>query len=156
VPSQSDFLLANRLNKPRIRSGSTGQFCLPLAAGAGVAATALTVTSSTTTWTYGSWTTLIASTAAALYIQQVIAQGSTGGFDGQLQIGVGGIGSEAVVATLPILGLGTSAMGAVIDLKDAIPVAAGQRIALRSLTNAASPNNYILAKALCVNQPDIE
>jgi hypothetical protein len=155
MPSLGDFLLVNRLNKPRVRAGSTGQFPLPLALGSGVAAGALTVTASTTTWTYGSWTTLISSTAAALYVQQAVLQSSTGGFEGQLQIGVGTIGSEVVVGTIPLQAT-SNVVTLPIDLFPWIPVAVSQRIALRALTNATSPNNVIVAKLMCVNQADVE
>jgi hypothetical protein len=136
------------------KATGTGPYPLPLAAGAGVAAAMVTVTASTTIWTYGSWTTVAASAPADLYVEAVLLGAPTGSFEAQVQLGVGGAGSEVVVATVPAY-WGANATAQLVPLPHAPAVASGQRVAARSLVTAGAPNNYALVKLLCVNQADV-
>lgn len=93
-----------------------------------------TVTSGSTANTYGSWTEIVASTGADVYIYCVLARVLPGYPVGnyiQISIGTGGSGSEVercVVKIIPFLGDGGSGFFAIMPK---LRVASGTRIACR-------------------------
>lgn len=83
--------------------------------------------------TYGSWVELLASTSAAVYLTHIVMLGQYTSYT-QIQIGVGGAGSESVVSEMMLYPNTATTDGgtAVVPLTVLIPVATGQRIAVRS------------------------
>lgn len=143
--------IASRLNKPQVRPGSTGPYPLPLSPGGGSAASYVTVATSASAWTYGAWVQIVASTSAALFVEAVALATTTGGLEGQVQIGVGGAGSEAVVATVPIYVSTAAGPMPLIPLVHYPAVAASTRIAVRALVGSAGAVNF-LVKLQCIDQ----
>lgn len=154
--SNDFFFFRNLLNKPQYKPASTGPYPLPLALGAGVAAGSVQITSNATVWTYGNWIQIVAASPAAVYLEGIMMQAPTGGFDGQLQIAVGAAAAEVVIATVPMMNNGVTGPALYVPMPRLIPVANGVRLSGRSITNAASPNNYILVKLLVSNQSEAQ
>lgn len=95
----------------------------------------------TTPWTSGAWVELIASTAAAIVINHLVARGSDSGQPFEIDIGVGAAGSEVVVATVPGQGGGWPTGTGVHELPVLFDnIAAASRVALRARSNAANTN----------------
>lgn len=150
-----DFVLRQRVNKPQARAGSAGPYCLPLSPGGGTAGAAVTAATSASAWTYGAWVTVVSSTAAALLVEAALLVPSTGGIEGQVQIGVGGAGAEVAVATLPFNVASVVGVFVPIPLYHFPLVASGARIATRALSGTAGAAN-VLVKLQVINYADAQ
>lgn len=116
------------------KAGAVAQVILP------TATTEVTITPSNTSGTYGSWSQVVASSAADYYVTgltyRVLTLPSGGTPYGLwFDIGFGGSGSESVVATVGSQNAAGYAVNTFTDIPLEVParVAAGSRIAVRSV-----------------------
>lgn len=133
------------------KTASGGYFLIPAGPAEGT-----TVTTGGTAHTYGSWTEMVASAGADLFIVAVTLQpGSAPESYYQVDIGVGASSFEASIGEVK-LGWGTGSLSttpAYIPLPFPIPVASGARISCRSASKTTS--NALKVTLVCINQTDL-
>jgi hypothetical protein len=99
---------------------------------AGVSAAPVTLTATATAWTYGSWAQIVASSVSNCTLAGFTLENFVGAqSDGEVQIGTGGAGSEAAVATF-------DCVAAQRDIRLGPYIAAGTRIAARYRTSTGA------------------
>ena len=132
------------------KTSSGGYFLIPSGPAAGV-----TVASSTSANTYGSWVELEDSTSAAIFIVGYIMRDSSFGADyAQLDLGTGAEAAESSI------GESYQPAGTAADLFRSeyfpfpIPVATSTRIAARTADNTTTAEG-ITVSLICINQADL-
>lgn len=133
------------------KTASGGYFLIPAGPAESTA-----VTTGGTAHTYGSWTEMVASAGADLFIVAVTLQpGASPESYYQVDIGVGASSSEVSVGEVK-MGWGVGSLTvtpAYIPLPFPIPVASGARISCRSASKTT--NNALKVTLVCINQADL-
>lgn len=144
--------IANRVGGSRFRVGGSGYQVYPSAA-AGVSPSNAGVA-----WANGTWSQVVASTAANIFIVGVSFGAEASSFEAEIDIGVGAAGAEVSKVTIPHTQRAVSSAGftvsQVVMLPDPIAVASGTRIAARVRSSSTS-NEPELIKVIYVNQSDM-
>lgn len=133
-----------------LKTSGVGYFLIPAGPGAGV-----TLTVGGSAWTYGAWTQLIASTAAALYIIGILIDPATVGTSSQhqVQIGIGAANSETGVSEVKhYVGSGVGSVG-MVPFPIPIPVAASIRISARVAGEGTV--GTIALTLICISQANV-
>lgn len=136
-----------------MKTQSSGYFTIPAMPSVGT-----TVTKSGTADTWGSWTAMIASTSAAIYIVGIRIRDTAANAYVALDIGTGAGGAEASIGYTVMSGEDTGTdsgvRGQTVMLPHAIPVATATRIACRTAGSRAAADNIVVT-LICVNQADL-
>lgn len=146
----SNVLTASTVNKGAKTAG-TGFFLAPSLSAP------ITLTPSASSWTYGAWAQVVASTGAAIYVVGVLPSGlgSTGGINHQIEIGTGAAASETAVSDLGFSSQTIVGVYPFVPLPAWVPVPTTTRIAARIANDAASAGATLTIRLLCINQSNV-
>ena len=129
-----------------LKTSGTGFFTIPTGPSVGTGVTSGAAN------TYGSYTQLIPSTSAALYVVGICIRNASSVQYAQIMLGTGGAGSETAVGEWKLFPTDATATawGDVITLPFPIPVATATRIAAKTADNSGGSTHSVTL--LCINQ----
>lgn len=103
-------------------------------------------------WASGAWSEVVASTAQADYIVGLLWDADGDAFEGEIDIGTGGAGSEAVKSTIPCISTADGSAGAggrgrgpfFLPFPIAVPTSTRIAVRVRSSSTSIGPRNIRL------------